>query len=300
MPRKFVIEAGRTEGQYWRDLWGYRELFFMLAWRDFMLRYKQTAVGLAWALIRPVLIMLVLTVVGRVGRLPSGGGPYPLFVLCAMLPWLFFSTAIAESGASLVNNSNLVSKVYFPRLVMPASSVLVSMVDFLITAVFLALVTIGYHVVPPPQIVFLPFFVLLVFTAALGVGFWIAALMVKYRDFRFIVPFVVQFGLYAAPVITMTSQVPEKWRWVYALNPMVGIIDGFRWCILGGGNVIYSSVTLLSVLGVLLAGSATLLSYGLLAFSHTPALRGFGLTLGIGVLVSVLLSNLALNVEEHP
>jgi lipopolysaccharide transport system permease protein len=251
-PRRFVIEGGRTEGQYWRDLWSYRELFLVLAWRDFLLRYRQTVVGIAWALIRPVIIMLVLTVVGKVGNLPSGGVPFPLFVLCAMLPWQFFSTAISESGGCLVNNSNLVSKIYFPRMVMPAGSVLVSFMDFLIATGFLAVMMAWYHFVPPAQIIFLPVFVLLVFLAALGTGLWLSALMVNYRDFRFIVPFMVQFGLYAAPVITMTRQVPEKWRLLYALNPMVGIIDGFRWCILGGANVIYGSVTGLAVLVVVI------------------------------------------------
>lgn len=248
MPQTLIIEAGHAEKQYWRDLWNFRELFYLLAWRDFLIRYKQTVVGVAWALIRPFLTMLILTVVMKVGKLPSGGAPLPLFVFVAMLPWQFFSTAMSESGNSLVNNSNLISKIYFPRLVVPAGSVIVSFVDFLIAAVFLVLLMFYYHFVPPAQVLFVPFFVFLIFAASFGVGLWIAALMVEYRDFRFIVPFVVQFGLYAAPVLTMTSHVPEKWRLLYSINPTVGIIDGFRWSILGGQNIIYPAELILSLL----------------------------------------------------
>ncbi|HZF01306.1 MAG TPA: ABC transporter permease [Methylomirabilota bacterium] len=248
MAQTLIIEAGRTERQYWRDLWKFRELFYFLAWRDFLIRYKQTVVGIAWSLIRPFLTMLVLTMVMKVGKLPAGGVPAPLFVFCAMLPWQFFSTAMSESGNSLVNNANLVSKIYFPRLVIPASSVIVSFVDFLIAAIFLIALMFYCRFAPPPQIVFVPLFVLLVFAVSFGAGLWIAALMVEYRDFRFIVPFVVQFGLYAAPVLTMTSHVSEKWRLLYSLNPTVGIIDGFRWCILGGENLIYWPALALSAL----------------------------------------------------
>lgn len=252
MAQTLIIEAGRTERQYWRDLWKFRELFYFLAWRDFLIRYKQTVVGIAWAVIRPFLTMLVLTMVVKVGKLPAGGAPAALFVFSAMLPWQFFSTSMSESGSSLVNNANLVSKIYFPRLVVPASSVIVSFVDFLIAAAFLVILMFYYHFAPPPQIVFIPFFIVLISAAAFGAGLWIAALMVKYRDFRFIVPFIVQFGLYAAPVLTMTSHVPEKWRAIYSINPTVGIIDGFRWCLLGGQNVIYWPGLVLSVFGTLL------------------------------------------------
>jgi lipopolysaccharide transport system permease protein len=248
MSQPLIIEAGRTERQYWRDLWKYRELFYFLAWRDFLIRYKQTVVGIAWSLIRPLLTMLVLTLVVKVGKLPASGVPVPLFVFCALLPWQFFSTALSESGNSLVTNANLVSKIYFPRLVIPASSVIVSFVDFLIAAVFLVLLMFYYHFAPPSQIILIPFFVLLVFAVSFGAGLWIAALMVEYRDFRFIVPFIVQFGLYAAPVLTMTSHVPERWRCLYSINPTVGIIDGFRWCILGGENRIYGPGLALSIL----------------------------------------------------
>ncbi len=231
---ELLIEAGLTERQYWRDLWRYRELLYFLAWRDLLVRYKQTFVGVGWSIIRPLLTMAVLTVVfGKLGKMPSGGVPYPLLVLCGMLPWQFFSTAMAESGNSLVTNTNLISKVYFPRLVITISTIVTSFVDFLVSGIFLIVLMIWYRQAPSVTVLFLPFFVLLVFGASLGVGVWIAALMVRYRDFRFIVPFMVQFGLYISPVGFQSGVVPVKLRLIYALNPMVGIIDGFRWCILG-------------------------------------------------------------------
>jgi lipopolysaccharide transport system permease protein len=237
---ELLIEAGATERQYWRDLWRYRELFYFLTWRDLLVRYKQTVVGVSWSLIRPLLTMIVLTVVfGKLGKMPSGGVPYPLLVFCGLLPWQFFSTAMTESGNSLVSNSNLISKVYFPRLVIVVSSVITSLADFLISGAFLVALMIWYHYRPPASVFFLPFFVLLAFGASLGVGLWIAALMVEYRDFRFIVPFMVQFGLYISPVGFRSSIVPEPFRVLYALNPMVGVIDGFRWCVLGGAQNIY-------------------------------------------------------------
>jgi lipopolysaccharide transport system permease protein len=238
--QELIIEAGRSERQYWRDLWRYRELFYFLAWRDLLVRYKQTVVGVLWSLIKPILTMLVLTAVfGKLGKMPSGGVPYPILVFCGILPWQFISMALSESGNSLVNNSNLISKVYFPRLVVPASSIITSFVDFLISAIFLLGLMLWYRFIPPVTIWLLPCFVLLAFAASLGVGLWIAALMVQYRDFRFIVPFAVQFGLYISPVGFLSSVVPEQWRLLYSLNPAVGVIDGFRWCILGGQNAIY-------------------------------------------------------------
>ena len=237
---QLLIEAGRTEGQYWRDLWRYRELFYFLAWRDLLVRYKQTVVGVSWSLIRPLLTIAVLTVVfGKLGKMPSGGVPYPLLVLCGTLPWQFFSTALTESGNSLVGNSNLISKVYFPRLVITASSVITSFVDFLISGVFVVVLMMWYRYPPSGTVLFLPLFVLLAFGASLGVGLWIGALMVEYRDFRFIVPFIVQFGLYVSPVGFQSSVVPERFRLLYSLNPMVGIIDGFRWSLLGARGGMY-------------------------------------------------------------
>jgi len=255
---QMIIEAGRTEGQYWRDLWRYRELFYFLAWRDLLVRYKQTIVGVGWSLIRPLLTMLVLTVVfGKLGKMPSGGRPYPLLVLCGMLPWQFFSTALSESGNSLVANASLISKVYFPRVVVTVSSVITSFVDFLISSLFLALLMIWYRYAPPPAVLFLPFFVLLAFGASLGVGLWISALMVEYRDFRFIVPFIAQFGLYISPVGFQSSIVPARFRLLYALNPMVGIIDGFRWCLLGAQSNTFwigVAIAILDVVILLMSG----------------------------------------------
>jgi lipopolysaccharide transport system permease protein len=260
-----IIEPGRIERQYWRDLWRYRELFYFLAWRDLLVRYKQTVVGVAWALIRPLLTMIVLTVVfSKFGKMPSGGVPYPLMVFCGMLPWLFFSTALSESGNSLVNNSNLISKVYFPRLVVPASSVIISFVDFLISAAFLVMLMIWYRFLPAPTSLLLPLFVLLAFAASFGAGLWIAALMVEYRDFRIIVPFTVQFGLYASPVGYFSNVVPDQYRLLYSLNPMVGVIDGFRWCILGGQHTMYWPGFVLSVMGIV-----TLVVTGIWYFRRT-------------------------------
>jgi len=233
--QELTIEAGRTERQYWRDLWRYRELFYFLAWRDLLVRYKQTVVGVLWALIRPVLTIIVLTFAfGKLGKIPSGGVPYPILVCCGTLPGLFFASAISECGNSLVNSSNLISKVYFPRLIIPASSVITSFVDFIISAVIFIVLAVWYSFVPSSNVIFLPVFVLLVCAISLGAGLWIAALMVEYRDVRFIVPFIVQFGLFVSSVGMPSSEIPEKWRLLYSLNPMVGIIDGFRWSILGG------------------------------------------------------------------
>jgi lipopolysaccharide transport system permease protein len=255
---ELVLEPGRAERQYWRDLWRYRELFYFLAWRDLLIRYKQTVVGVAWSLIRPFLTMVVLTIVfGKFGKMPSGGVPYPILVFCGMLPWQFFSTALSESGNSLVANSNLISKVYFPRLVVPASSVITSFVDFIISAVILVSLMLWYQFLPPIQVLYLPVFILLAIAASFGVGLWVAALMVKYRDFRFIVPFAVQFGLYISPVGFYSNVVPEQLRLLYSLNPMVGVIDGFRWCLLGGENAIYwpgLALSVFCVVGILTTG----------------------------------------------
>jgi lipopolysaccharide transport system permease protein len=235
---EIIIEAGRAERQYWRDLWRYRELFYFLAWRDILVRYKQTAIGVAWALIRPLLTMLVLTFIfGKLAKMDSGGVPYPILVFCGMLPWQFFANAFAESGNSLVNNAGMISKVYFPRLVVPVSSVITSFVDFLISAVLLVLLMIYYGYMPGASIALLPVFVILALATAFGAGLWISALMVRYRDFRFIVPFIVQFGLYVSPVGFSSNVVPAQWRLLYSMNPMVGVIDGFRWSILGEQNL---------------------------------------------------------------
>ena len=235
-----LIEAGRTELHYWKDLWRFRELFYFLSWRDILVRYKQTAIGIVWSVIRPLMTMVVFTVVfGKLAKLPSEGAPYPMLVYVAMLPWQFFANSLTESSNSLITNANMLSKVYFPRIIMPASAVIVSLVDFLISFVILVVLMIWYQFIPDWRVVTLPFFLLLALIASLGFGFWLAALNVKYRDFRYIVPFIVQFGLYVSPVGFSTNVVPEKWRLVYSLNPMVGVIDGFRWAILGGDVKIY-------------------------------------------------------------
>lgn len=236
-----TIEAGHSELHYWRDLWRYRELMFFLGWRDILVRYKQTAMGIAWSVLRPLATMAVFTIIfGRVAKLPSdGGAPYPILVFAAMLPWQFVSNAFAEAGGSLVANSSMVSKVYFPRIIVPISAVFVGVVDFLISSVLLLAFMVWYRFVPDARIVFLPLFFVLAFFTALGAGLWIAALNVRYRDFRFVIPFVVQFGLYVSPVGFSSSVIPERWRLIYSLNPMVGVIDGFRWSLLGGDSVIY-------------------------------------------------------------
>jgi lipopolysaccharide transport system permease protein len=249
-PPELIIEAGRTEAQYFRDLWRYRELFYFLAWRDILVRYKQTAIGVAWALIRPFLTMVVFTVVfGRLANLPSeGGAPYPILVFSAMLPWQFFANALSECSNSLITNANLISKVYFPRLVVPTSAVIVSFVDFLISGIILLGLLAWYQEIPSWRVVMLPLFIAIAFAAAMGAGLWLAALNVQYRDFRYVVPFLVQFGLYISPVGFSSSIIPDRWRLLYSLNPMVGVIDGFRWAIIGGDVQLYWPGFLLSLL----------------------------------------------------
>jgi len=255
--KELIIEAGRTETQYWKDLWRYRELFYFLSWRDLLVRYKQTVIGIAWALIRPFLTMVVFTVVfGHLAKLPSGGAPYPILVFAAMLPWQFFANALSECSTSLLTNSNLISKVYFPRLIVPASAVIVSFVDFLISGMILLALMAWYDFVPDWRILTLPFFILITFATSMGVGLWLAALNVEYRDFRYIVPFIVQLGLYISPVGFSSSVVPSQWRLLYSLNPMVGVIDGFRWAILAGESKLYWPGFTLSIgLAVLLLAS---------------------------------------------
>ncbi len=229
---RIVLEAGKADREYIRDLWRYRELFYVLAWRDVSVRYKQTAIGVAWAVIRPALTTVVFTVIfGKLGKFPPGGVPYPVLVLTGMLPWQLFSAALGESGNSLVANSNLITKVYFPRLIIPGSSLVTSLIDFSISLLMLAVLMAVYRVTPGWQVVCLPLFVLLALMTAAGMGAWVSALTVKYRDFSFVVPFITQLGLYISPVGFSSKVIPDKWRLLYSLNPMVGVIDGFRWCI---------------------------------------------------------------------
>jgi len=258
-----VIAPGLADKHYWRDLWRFRELFYVLAWRDVTVRYKQTIIGFAWALIRPFLTMLVFTIVfSKLAKLPSeGNSPYALMVFAGLLPWQFFSTALSEASNSLISNANLLSKVYFPRLIVPTATVVVSFIDFLISFAILLGLMLWYQFLPNWQILTLPLFVVMAFLASLGPGLWITALNVKYRDFRYVIPFIVQFGLYVSPVGFSSSVVPDEWRLLYSLNPIVGVIDGFRWAILGGESNLY--------------WPGFILSWGIIAFFLWLGIRQF-------------------------
>jgi lipopolysaccharide transport system permease protein len=241
MREPIIIEPNRRERHYWLDLWQYRELFRILAWRDLSVRYKQTVVGALWALIRPLLTMAVFTVIfGHIAQLPSDGStPYALMVFAGMLPWTFFSTGLADAANSLIVDTNLISKVYFPRLIVPTATIVVAFADFLISFCILIALMVWYQFLPNWQILLLPAFIVAAFFATMGPALWISALNVRYRDFRYIIPFIVQFGLYVSPVGFSSNVIPEQWRLLYDLNPMAGVIDGFRWCILGGQSQLY-------------------------------------------------------------
>ncbi|MDE2579615.1 MAG: ABC transporter permease [Hyphomicrobiales bacterium] len=261
-----ILAPGRADRHYWRDLWRYRELFFILAWRDIAVRYKQTIIGLAWAFVRPFLTMVVFTIVfGRLANLPSeGGAPYPVLVFAGMLPWFLFSSILSEASNSLIGNASLISKVYFPRLIVPIASAATALVDFAVNLFILALVMLWFGYMPGARIILLPFFVLFAVVASLGPALLITALNVKYRDFRYIVPFIVQFGLYVSPVGFSSAIIPERWRLLYSANPVVGVIDGFRWCILGGDTALYPPGFALS-----LVVAAALLWFGVRYFRAT-------------------------------
>jgi len=241
-----VIAQGRSEKNYWRDLWRFRELFYILSWRDIKVRYKQTVIGAAWSVLRPLLTMIVFTVVfSKVAKLPTeGSAPYTLLVFAGLLPWQFFANSLSEASNSLIGNTNLITKVYFPRLIIPASAVITSFVDFAITFGLMVLMMAGYRFMPSWQIIFLPLFLLLAFASSFGISLYLTALNVKYRDFRYIIPFIVQFGLYVSPVGFSSNIVPAKWRLLYACNPMVGVIDGFRWSILGESALALDTVVM--------------------------------------------------------
>ena len=250
---ELIIEPGRGIRHYWSDLWHYRELFYFLAWRDLLVRYKQTAIGILWSILRPFLTMVVFTIVfSKLIKLPSDNVPYPVLVYAALLPWQFFANTLAESSTSLIDNQNLLTKVYFPRIIVPASSIIVGLVDFLISLVILAGLMAWYGFTPDWRIVLLPLFLLQALVFAFGCGLWISALNVQYRDFRYVVPFMIQFGLYISPVGFSSSIVPEEWRMLYSLNPMAGVIEGFRWAITGRTAIIYWPGYWLSVLLVFL------------------------------------------------
>jgi lipopolysaccharide transport system permease protein len=248
-PRVLVLKAGRAERHYWRDLWAYRDLFTILAWRDIAVRYKQTVIGVSWAIVRPFLTMVVFTVLfGRLGNFPSeASAPYPIMVFAGLLPWYLFSTILSEASNSLIGNANLIGKVYFPRIIIPTSSAGVALVDFGINLAMLFILMIWYGFAPSWRIVLLPGFAALAMLASFGPALLITALNVKYRDFRYIIPFIVQIGLYVSPVGFSSAVVPAQWRFWYSLNPVVGVIDGFRWCLLGGESTLYVPGFLLSL-----------------------------------------------------
>ena len=248
-PPELVLEAGRSIRHYWRDLWLYRELLFFLAWRDVKVRYKQAVLGAAWALIQPIVTMILFTFVfAKLAHMPSGSLPpqdYPLLVLAGLLPWQLFSAALSGASGSLVANSHLISKVYFPRLIVPIASLAVALVDFVIVLGLYAILATWFHVVPSWHLIFLPVFIGAALLIALGAGLWLTALTVKYRDFRFIVPFLLQVGVFATPVGYRADNLPN-WRALLALNPLTGVIDGFRWCLLGHDFTLTGSTLLLS------------------------------------------------------
>ena len=257
-PQLITIGNGTRDKGYWADLWRHREMLFFLAWRDILVRYKQTVVGVSWVIIRPFLTMMVFTVVfGRIANLPANGLPYPLLVFTGMLPWFFFSSALAECSNSLVGNANLLSKVYFPRLIVPIATILVCAVDYLVSILLLVGMLAWYQHWPDWRILFLPLFSFFTAMLAFGLGLWAAALNVRYRDFRHLIPFVLQLGIYISPVGYATTLIPEKWRPLYWFNPMVGIIDGFRWSVLGQETAVYwpsVGFALLFCVGILWSG----------------------------------------------
>ncbi len=255
MAQRIVITPENANKNYWKDLWSYRGLFYFLAWRDVRVRYKQTVIGVAWSVLRPLLTIAVFWFIGWLFNLPDDGVPRILMVTAATLPWQFFSTAFSESAGSLVANSNLLTKVYFPRIIVPVSTVIVCLIDFLISFGILVVIMIALQYNPGWQILLLPVFLLFATLTAIGSGLLIAALNVKFRDFRYIIPFIVQFGLYISPVAFSSSaifeseKIPAWIKFVYSLNPMVGVIDGFRWCITGG-NIVINQTAFISSIGI--------------------------------------------------
>ncbi len=244
---RLVLEPGLSSANYWRDLWRYRELMYFLAWRDIAVRYKQTAIGIAWALVRPALTMIVFVLFRRLMGNPQSTVPDPILVLAAVLPWQFFSSALQDAAGSLIGNANLVSKVYFPRLIVPIAAIVTAVADFLVTLVLLALVMAWHGFAPGAPLLALPAFALLTAALALGVGLLVSALNVTYRDFRYVVPFVMQIALFVSPIAFTTSTMPEPWRSLYVFNPLVGIIDGFRWCIIGDAAPFSADSVVISV-----------------------------------------------------
>lgn len=263
---QIIITPNKSLGDSWHELWGYRDLFYFLAWRDFKVRYKQTAIGAMWAIIRPLLTMVVFSIIfGNIGKFPTeGSAPYPIMVFSAMLPWYFFASTLSESANAVINNSAMISKVYFPRIIAPTAPLLVNLVDFVISFLILLGMMVWYQFTPSMNILLLPIFLLLAAITALGLGYLISALNVKYRDFRYVIPFLVQIGLYISPVGFSSQVIPEQWRLLYSINPMVGVIDGFRWMIIGNQTGISWHQFWLST-----AVSLVLLLIGYRYFMHT-------------------------------
>jgi len=266
MSFEVFIEPGRAERNYWKDLWRYRELFYILSWRDLKVRYKQTIIGVVWSVLRPLLTMVIFTFVfGNIAKFnPPEGIKYAVLVFAGLLPWQFFASGLTEASNSLIGNERLISKVYFPRMIIPAASIITSLVDFFISLALMFLLLIWYGIVPSINIFFLPLFIIMAFFASFGVGLWLTALNVKYRDFKHVVPFLVQLGLYVSPVGFLSDVaskiIPEKFRLLYYLNPMAGVIDGFRWCFFGEKTPIYWSgmfVSLAVIIIFLLVGIRT-------------------------------------------
>jgi len=254
---RIIIRPGMGSRHYWNDLWRYRELFYFLAWRDVLVRYKQTALGVSWSVLRPLVTMLAFTLVfDRLANLPSNGVPYPLMIFSALLPWQFFASSFSEGSNSLVDNAGLLTKTYFPRMIVPTSTLIVAMVDFLISLVILFAIMAWYSVGPSAQVLCLPLFLVFAVATSIGVSLWLSALNVKYRDFRHAVPFLAQVGLYVSPIGFSSTIVPEGWRLLYYLNPMAGVIDGFRWTILGNAFPLYMPGILVSlgITGMLVFG----------------------------------------------
>jgi len=253
MAFEVFIEPGRAERNYWKDLWRYRELFYILSWRDLKVRYKQTIIGVVWSVLRPLLTMMIFTFVfGQIAKFTAPPGVnYAILVFAGLLPWQFFSAGLSEASNSLIGNERLISKVYFPRMIIPAASVITSLVDFLISLGIMFILLLWYRTVPSINLVFLPLFIVMAFFASFGVGLWLTALNVKYRDFKHVVPFLVQIGLYLSPVGFTSDKastlIPEKFRMLYYINPMAGVIDGFRWSFFGDKTPIYWTGMFLSL-----------------------------------------------------
>ncbi|MBR4195637.1 MAG: ABC transporter permease [Synergistaceae bacterium] len=260
-----IIEPNKTTADFIYELVKFRELFVFMALRDILVRYKQTVIGVAWSVIRPLLSMVIFTVIfGRVAKLPSEGVPYPIMVFSALLPWQYFANSISSSSESFLRASTMISKIYFPRIILPTSAVLVSAVDFVISFVLLCILMLVYRFMPSPMIFLLPVFFIPATTTALGIGYFFSAVGVRYRDFRHIMPFIVQFGLYVSPVGFSSSVIPDRWRLLYSLNPMVGVIDGFRWCIQGTASSLYLPGFIISLIS-----STLIFWYGLKYFRKT-------------------------------